>query len=155
MSLNVEVEALRRVPIFKEIDPAKLRILAFISERVSFKPGEHLFHEGEPGDAAYIIMEGVADVVKSTDQGDLTVASLRESDMVGEIAIICDVPRTATVVASTDLNVLTISKENFLKFMTDFPDMALEVMRVLALRLERTTRDLADLQARHPEAASS
>ncbi len=143
MSLETEVDALRKVPLFRGIDAGKLRLLAFISDRTQFHVGEHLCEQGDQGDSAYIILEGSADVVVSTERGERTVATIGANDIVGEIAILCDVPRTATLVAQTDLEVLTVSKENFLKLLEEFPEMALEVMRVLAQRLEKTTRDLA------------
>jgi len=154
LSLDIEVDALRNVPIFRGIDPAKLRLLAFISERIQFQPGENLCVQGEQGDAAFVILDGDADVIVHTDAGDKTVASFSKNDIFGEIAVLCDVPRTATVRAASDMNVLTVSKENFLKLMQEFPDMSLEVMRVLAQRLEATTRDLVALQAQVPKASA-
>lgn len=154
MSLENEVEALRKVPLFRGIDAAKLRLLAFISDRARFTPGEHLCEQGEEGDSAYIILEGAADVVVATDRGKRTVATVGAHDIVGEIAILCDVPRTATLVATTELEALIVSKENFLKLLKEFPEMALEVMRVLAQRLEKTTRDLAVMRAQFSDQAT-
>ena len=57
MSLNEEVEVLRSVPLFAKIEPSKLKLLAFTSERLTFLPGGELFHQGDPGEAAYIISE--------------------------------------------------------------------------------------------------
>ena len=59
--------------------------------------------------------------------------------MVGEIAVLCDVPRTATVKALTELVALRITKDMFLQMIAEFPDMAIEIMRHLARRLEETT----------------
>lgn len=154
MSLEYEVEALRKVPLFRGIDAAKLRLLAFISDRARFTPGEHLCEQGEEGDSAYIILEGAADVVVATERGKRTVATVGAHDIVGEIAILCDVPRTATLVATTELEALIVSKENFLKLLKEFPEMALEVMRVLAQRLEKTTRDLAVMRAQFSDQAT-
>ncbi|MEW5422444.1 cyclic nucleotide-binding domain-containing protein [Amorphus sp. 3PC139-8] len=147
MSLDAEVEALKKVPLFRGVDDTKLRLLAFISERVSFRPGERLCEQGERGDAAYIILDGAADIVIQTSHGNETVATVKQNDVVGEIAILIDVPRTATVVATSDVLALAIAKENFLKLLKNFPDMAIEVMRVLAHRLERTTREVGRLRA--------
>lgn len=146
MSLETEVEALRRVPLFRGIDETKLRLLAFISDRTEYQQGERLCVEGEPGDSAFIILKGTADVLVNTPDGEKTVAQVAENNIVGEIAIICDVPRTASLTAASDMDVLTVSKDDFLKLLTEFPDISLEVMRTLALRLERTTRDLAAAQ---------
>ncbi len=72
---------------------------------------------------------------------------MTKNDIVGEIAILCDVPRTATVSATSDLITLKITKEIFFRMLTDFPEMGLEIMRVLAHRLERTTAQLLAARA--------
>ncbi|MEL7528472.1 MAG: cyclic nucleotide-binding domain-containing protein [Pseudomonadota bacterium] len=144
MTLETEVEALRKVPLFHGIDETKLRLLAFISERTEYTSGERLCSQGEEGDSAFIILSGAADVLVDTPEGEKKVAQVAENSIVGEIAILCDVPRTATLVAADNMDVLTVSKDDFLKLLKEFPDISLEVMRTLALRLERTTRDLAD-----------
>jgi CRP-like cAMP-binding protein len=144
MLLNDEVKMLRQVPMFSGIAPAKLKLLAFTSERVAYRCGEVLFHQGEDGDAAYVILRGQADVLVNTPQGEVKVAELSENSVVGEIAILCDIARTATVRAVTPVEALRISKENFCKMMMDFPEMMVEVMRVLASRLSQTTAELAE-----------
>lgn len=147
MTLDSEVAALKKVPLFRGIDDQKLRLLAFISERVSFQDGEALVEQGEQGDVAYIILKGTADVVVATGAGEQRVAQVGENDVVGEIAILIDIPRTATIRATSDILALAVSKENFFKLLQNFPDMGVEVMRVLAHRLERTTAELGRLKA--------
>ncbi|MCA1297515.1 cyclic nucleotide-binding domain-containing protein [Stappia indica] len=147
MTLDAEVDALRRVPLFRGIDATKLRLLAFISERTRFADGERLCSQGEDGDSAFIILDGAADIRVNTPDGEKTVAQLGQHSIVGEIAILCDVPRTATVVAAGEMDVLTVSKDDFLRLLKEFPDMSLEVMRTLAQRLERTTQDLVALKS--------
>ncbi|MEQ9122701.1 MAG: cyclic nucleotide-binding domain-containing protein, partial [Alphaproteobacteria bacterium] len=142
MSLHEEVELLRNIPMFAKIEPSKLKLLAFTSERLTFRDGEILFRQGDPGDAAYIIVSGRAAVIVDTPGGQLQVAELKKNDFVGEIAILCDVPRTATIAANSELTTLKISKDLFFRLVTEFPQMAVEIMRVLAQRLEKTTTDL-------------
>jgi CRP/FNR family transcriptional regulator, cyclic AMP receptor protein len=142
MSLKEEAELLRRIPLFAEIEPAKLKLLAFTSERIGFAPGQYLFHQGDMGDAAYILIEGEAAVVMQTAAGPRVVARLGRNDVVGEVAVLGDVPRTASVRAETPLTVLRISKEAFLGLLRDFPQMAVCMMRVVAQRLENTTGQL-------------
>ena len=142
MSLNEEVDLLRNIPLFTRIESSKLKLLAFTSERLTFRPGQNLCVQGDMGDAAYIIIEGDADVLVDTPNGTITVAQVGKNDFVGEIAILCDVPRTATVRATSDLTALKISKDLFFRLVLEFPQMAVEVMRVLAQRLERTTSQL-------------
>ena len=146
MSLNEEVELLRNIPMFARIEPSKLKLLAFTSERLTFQSGQDLCVQGADGDSAFIIIEGDAEVIVDSPNGPMTVAAMGRNDVVGEIAILCDVPRTATVRATTDLTALKISKDLFFRLVTEFPQMAVEIMRVLATRLNVTTAQL--LQAR-------
>lgn len=143
MALNEEVELLRRVPLFANIDPAKLKLLAFTSERLTFKPGQNLFRQGDSGDAAYVIISGEADVLAETDAGEVPITTVGANAFIGEIAILCEVPRTATVRARDRLETLRIDKEHFLRLIREFPEMAVEVMRELASRLTRTTAELS------------
>jgi len=152
MSLNEEVELLRSVPLFANIEPSKLKLLAFTSERLTFPKGQALFNQGDIGDAAYVIISGDADVVIDTPSGPLTVAHVGKNAFVGEIAILIDVPRTATIMPSSDLETLKISKDLFFRLMTEFPEMAVEVMRELARRLEQTNLQLSDANRRLAEA---
>ena len=147
MSLNEEVEVLRRVPLFARIDPAKLKLLAFTSERLVFPSGSELFRQGDPGDAAYIILDGEADILVDSSEGEIVVAEVGRHEFVGEVAILIDVPRTATVRARTDLSTLVVTKETFLGMAADFPDVAIEIMRELAQRLADTTAQLTAARA--------
>lgn len=144
MSIVEEVELLRRIPLFTKIDPTRLKLLAFTSDRVRFEPGQILFEQGEGGDSAYVIIEGSADVSVNTPAGPLTVATIDKHELVGEIALLCDVPRTATVTAKTELVALQISKDLFYRLVAEFPEMAMEIMRDLARRLDQTTSRLRE-----------
>lgn len=148
MSLHEEVEALRSIPLFAKIDASKLKLLAFTSERVNYDPGQDLFKQGDPGDAAYIILDGEADIIVDTPGGELVVASMKKNDFVGDIAILCDVPRTATVRATKPLSTLVITKDLFFQLVTEFPDMSVAIMRELAQRLHKTTQDLLAARAK-------
>lgn len=142
MSLKQEFELLRRVPFFAEIEPAKLKLLAFMSERVAFDPGKRLCRQGDPADAAYLIIDGHAEVLVETPGGPVVVATLGSNEIVGEIAILCNIPRTATVRAKDRLVTLRISKEPFMRMVREFPNMAVSIMQELALRLEATNNQL-------------
>lgn len=147
MSLVQEVDILRQIPLFANIDTAKLKLMCFASERLVFKPGQTLCKQGDVGDAAFIIIAGTAEVIVDSPGGPLSVAELGANDIVGEIAILCDVPRTATVQAKTEVTSLKITKDLFFRMITDFPEMGIEIMRVLAHRLEQTTAQLREARA--------
>jgi len=153
-TLSEEVDVLRRIPLFAAIDPGKLKLLAFASDRMTYRDGQPVFHQGEVGDAAYVIVKGAAKVIVEVGDEEIEVAQLGENAVVGEIAILCDVPRTATLKAKGELVVLKIKKEHFLGLITDFPKLGVQVMRELAMRLSRTTSELTDAR-RQLELATS
>lgn len=144
MNLQEEVDCLRRVPMFAKVDPARLKLLAFTSDRIVFQPGDTLFRQGEAGDAAYFIIGGTAEVAIESRDGQISVAAIQENQIVGEIAILCDIPRTATVRAVSELVTLRIAKDKFFSLVEEFPEMALEIMRAMAHRLELTTMRLRE-----------
>ena len=148
MQLNDEVELLRKVSLFSGIEPAKLKLLAFTSERLHFDKGQSLMRQGEMGDAAYLILSGEADVLTDTADGLVKVASIGRNGFVGEMAILRDQPRTATVTAVTEVSTLRITKESFFQLIEDSPKIAIELMRILAQRLESTTMDLTGARAK-------
>lgn len=149
MMLKEEVGMLRQVPLFSGIEPAKLKLLAFTSDRVSYRDGQDLFRQGDEGDAAYVILSGEADIIVDSDAGPITVAHVGPNSIVGEIAILCDVSRTATVRARGPVETLRIRKDHFLRMLREFPEMTIEIVRVLANRLSSTTAELAEAKSNH------
>jgi CRP-like cAMP-binding protein len=142
MSLLQEYELLRRIPLFAEIEPAKLKLLAFMSERVGFDAGKNLCRQGDPADAAYLIIDGEAEIILEGPAGPITVATLGANEIVGEIGILCDLPRNATVRAKNRLVALRIAKDPFTRMVREFPNMSVSIMRELAHRLELTNNQL-------------
>ena len=147
MNLNEEVEVLKGVPLFSKIEPAKLKLIAFTSERMTYGSGQEVCHQGNPGDAMYVILGGVADVLIDTDKGQIRVAELKKNGFFGETAILCDAPRNATIKASESLLTLKIKKDMFYKLVSEFPAVAIEMMRELAHRVEDTNQKLRDATA--------
>ena len=142
MSLEQEVELIRQFPIFGKIQPAMQKLLCFSAERLAYDPGQVMFNAGESADAAYVIIEGTAEISVPTPAGPIVVNTVGRNDIVGEIAIFGDVPRTATVKAVTRMETLRISKELFVKVIRENPDAAIELIRILASRLANTTNQL-------------
>jgi CRP-like cAMP-binding protein len=135
MSLEQEVELIRRFPIFSKIQPAMQKLLCFSSERLTYEAGQVMFRAGDAADAAYIAVP--------TSTGAILVNSLQRNDIIGEIAIFGDVPRTATATAVTRMEALRISKDMFFNVIRENPDAALELIKILAGRLANTTAQLS------------
>ena len=148
MSIEDEVSVMRRIPLFAHINPQKLKLLAFTSERILFEAGQTVFRQGDEGDAAYVIIEGEADVLVETPKGPIAVARMERNAIVGEVAILCDVPRTATIKAISRLDTLRITKAQFLELLTEYPELSIEIMKILAQRLAKTSLELSDARSR-------
>jgi CRP-like cAMP-binding protein len=149
MLLKDEVGMLRQVPLFSGVAPAKLKLLAFTSDRVTYAPGQILFRQGDVGDAAYVVLSGKAEVMVDSPTGQIKVAEVDPNSIVGEIAILCNVSRTATVRATTAVEALRIRKDHFLRLLGEYPEMTVEIMRVLADRLSHTTAELTEERSKH------
>jgi len=142
MSLEQEIELIRQFPIFSKIQPAMQKLLCFTSERLTYDAGQVMFNAGDVGDAAYIIIEGNVEISVPTPAGPIVVNTLGRNDIIGEIAIFGDVPRTATAKALARVETLKISKELFIKVIRENPDAAIELIKILAMRLVNTTSQL-------------
>ena len=139
-----EIDVLASVPMFAGLDRSRLILLSFASERFSYEEGETVFLQGEIGDNAYVVLEGEADVILETLDGPKKLVTMAKNDLFGELALLCDAPRTATIKAGSDLTLMSISKDIFVKLVAEDVDMSARLTRSVADRLERTTRDLSD-----------
>ena len=143
MTIETEVQSLRQVSMFRDIDPAKLKLLAFTSERLSYEKGDVLFRQHEVSDSTYVVVEGKVEVWLEAAQKDrIRLAELGAGAMVGEMGVLCDQPRSATIEASSHVVALKISRDVFFDLLRQFPQMSVAVMRDLALRLDATNAKL-------------
>jgi CRP/FNR family cyclic AMP-dependent transcriptional regulator len=142
MSLEQEVELIRQFPIFSKIQPAMQKLLCFSAERLTYDAGQVMFNAGDSADAAYVVIEGTVEISVPTPSGPIVINTMTKNEILGEIAIVGDVPRTATAKAVTKLETLKISKELFIKIIRENPDAAIELIKILASRLASTTTQL-------------
>jgi putative ABC transport system ATP-binding protein len=147
-----EIRVLRAVPIFGDLDTARLKLLAFTGERVAFAPGDVLFRQGDESDAAYVLLSGTADVViEAGDDGPLRVSGVAQNAIVGEMGLVTDDPRSATVVATSAIDALKLRKDVFLALLAEFPKMALSVTRLMVRRLRDNVASTGPFERRDGE----
>lgn len=146
MDVSDEAEMLQNVPLFSGLSAPERKLLAFTSQLQTFAPGEALMHVGEIADCAYVILEGDVEVFATTGAGEFVVATLGPTMMVGEIGVLIDAPRTATVRAKAPVRALRISPDVFLRLASGKPDRALHVMRALSEHIRNDLVTLASLR---------
>jgi CRP-like cAMP-binding protein len=107
-------------------------------EAVSFAAGQFVFKAGDPGETMYIITEGEVEIL----DGSTTLETAGPGSIVGELALIDDEPRSATVVAKTDCRLVAVDRRRFEYMVQETPFFGLAVMKVLADRLRKTNARL-------------
>lgn len=128
------LELLQRVPVLERLDLPRLRVLSGMCHVERFPQGHRIITEGEVGHKLYIIRTGQVKVTKHVDYHVYTLATLKHSDFFGEIALLKNVPRTATVTADTAVECLTIDGHDFLRFYGEFPPHIRDDMQMIILK---------------------
>jgi len=149
MLLNDEVQLLRKVPYFCRVDPCKLKLLAFTSDRVCYEPGQELFAQGENADAAYVILSGIAELITHSSGEDVKVGEASCNSIIGEMCLISSCSQAVTARAKTEVEALRIAKDTFFKVIADNPRINMEISRTLAENLRGSRFDGADRVNHH------
>jgi putative ABC transport system ATP-binding protein len=105
---------LRKCPLFKDVSPSDLTDIAQRMQREEFPPGYIICKQGDPGDRFYVIDEGTVNVLIESASGTRGAATLGSGRFFGEVALLRDEPRNATIVTDSSVSTYTLSKENFL-----------------------------------------
>ena len=133
---DAKVELLKRVPLFADCSKAELRELAKSADEIDLREGTVMTREGRPGREFFVLIEGTARVTKDGQQ----VAELKGGDWFGEIALITNRPRTATVTATSAVDVLVITDRRFRSVVETMPTIALKVLSSVGERLGHDAR---------------
>lgn len=141
-ALSSEARSLQELPLFANLDATKLKFLAFTSERLTYNPGEILMQQGDDGEDAYVILDGAAEVVIETEGKEQVLFELGANKLVGELALLCDSKRTATVRARKTTTALRLNRDVFSEMARQDPHFSFEMTRDLGRRLILTTSEL-------------
>jgi CRP/FNR family transcriptional regulator, cyclic AMP receptor protein len=132
---DAKVKLISHVPLFDGCSGRELAQVAAIAEQVDVPEGTELIHEGDPGRDFFAVIEGSVEVRK----GKRRVATLGSGDFVGEIALLTDAPRTATVRASSPVSALRVTQKGFATLLESSPRMKDKVLKALADRVASTS----------------
>ncbi len=127
---------LRQVPIFGNLAPEDLEPIANLSGERLFAPGDYICREGEIGDELFVIVEGQVQVVKQSNGTVHPVRTLQVGEQIGELAILREQPRSASVIADgANVRTLVLQGDALCAILRDRPQVALAMLSVLAQRL--------------------
>jgi CRP-like cAMP-binding protein len=131
VSKNLKVAAIARVPLFSRLSKGELARIAQLADEVDLPVGKMLTKEGSSGREFFVLLEGSAEV----ERGGQPIATMRGGDFFGEIALVTDVPRTATVTTTTPVRALVITDRDFRNLLRDSPAIQGKVLEAVASRL--------------------
>lgn len=137
------IDQLARSEIFSDLERGCLSCLAAIATPVSFKKGQEIFIEGDKGDSFYQILEGSVGIGKKDEAGtQRQLAVLKENDILGEMALLTDSPRSATARCLTDVRLLRILRSDFQKQIKPGEGQGYQILMHLVGVLCRRLRDM-------------
>ncbi len=128
---------LRKSPLFEGLSDEELQRLMDMAKPVSLRAGNILMRQGEPGDAAHVVIKGEFEIQKQTGQSVIKIDVRNPGDVVGEMALLSHAPRNATVIAKTDSETLRIPPEAFEELLLTSTTAAMAVLRWVMARLSQ------------------
>lgn len=128
---NEKVELIKRVPLFSNCSKRELEEIAHIADEIDLREGKEMTKEGSRGREFLVLLDGDADVTKDGH----SINKLGAGDFFGEIALVADSPRTATVTATSPVRALVITDRSFRRLLDEQPEIQRKVLQALAERL--------------------
>jgi CRP-like cAMP-binding protein len=128
---NRKVELLKKAPLFSGCSKKELEQVAMVADEIDFRAGKTLIKEGSPGREFFVLVDGTAEIRRKGRKID----SAGPGDFFGEMALLTDHPRNATVTTTSDVDALVVTARSFRALVESYPLIALKVMRAVADRL--------------------
>ncbi|MCC6192022.1 MAG: cyclic nucleotide-binding domain-containing protein [Anaerolineales bacterium] len=135
--MSNELDVLRRLPLFEALPEADLEQLAAQAQQIEIGPNAVLIEEGAPGDAVYVLLDGELQVTKRSGAHDVKLDVRRPGEFIGEMSLLDNIPRSASVHALRTSRLLTLSKEMFERVLATSPTAALAILRTVTTRLRQ------------------
>jgi len=132
---DAKSDLLKRAPLFANCSKRELAAIGAIADEIDLREGKELTRQGAPGREFFVLVDGTADVVKNRRK----VNTLKAMDFFGEIALIHETARTATVKATSPVRALVITERNFKRLLQEQPEIQRKVLEALAERLAPST----------------
>ena len=154
MAVKSEVELLRKVSLFADVDDAYLQVMAFSSKRVEIKPGQFLVRENKSSSAAFLIVQGNAEAIRQDAEEETFFANLGPGAFVCAKSMVAKLQPNMSVRAKTRLTALRITHELFLRVCKEFPETGAQILDVLSKEVGVSMNELQRVQALFDNAKS-
>ncbi len=142
----MDIASLKYIPLFSELEDDDLQAIAKVAVRQSFRKDNMVLIEEEVGSTMFIILDGRVKISRISDEGrEVILSIMSEGDFFGEMSILDGQARSANVVTLEDSTIMIIHREDFLRMMHDFPQIAINLLKELAHRLRRSDSQIKSL----------
>ena len=143
------IDFIIELPMFTNLNEEELRIIAGRMNFFELQKGEILFREGDKGNFVCYVVEGILEVLKQTESGkEVHIATIPRKRSIGEMSIIDNTPRSATVRAKTDVALVSLTQSGFDEILEQYPQTGISLLkglaRLLSMNLRKTSSRLAD-----------
>ena len=140
---------LKRVSWFEDLDKSSLEAIANAAVEQNYQPGQYIMRQGDTGVGAFIIRSGKVEVLQERDGKEVTLATLGPGDVVGEMALLDEFPRSASVRATEPVTALGIQRWHFRGILQSHPQLAVALLPILSRRIRNAEGTLPTAAARH------
>lgn len=138
-------ETLRRVPLFAGMQPKQIKSLARWTTTRIYQPGQVIVNEGQTGLGLYCIQSGRVKVSQHAGDGEREIRIMGPGEAFGELSLLSDKPRSATVTAIDQTTAVLLDKGQFLAELRTYPEIALSIIPILVDWLQQADRKIAEL----------
>lgn len=147
LSSMERVIQLKKIPIFSDLQARELAAIGSIVKERAFAAGELIIREGSPGDSLFLVLSGRVEVIKDMDSPNpIRLAEIGADEWFGEMALFDRQPRSASVVAAEDTQLLEVGRFEFEEIMREFPAIAIHACQVFTRRLRELQEKLGKLK---------
>ncbi|MCD6507010.1 SpoIIE family protein phosphatase [Candidatus Poribacteria bacterium] len=129
------ISMLKKAALFHEVPDEVLEHLAFSSQVLEYSPGDVLIEQGDPGDALYLVIEGSVRILRD----GVEITQRGAGECIGEMALIDNAPRSASVVAAEPMRAIRITRDDFWRMIEEYPSVARRLLRLLTSRIRQDT----------------
>lgn len=153
MKNQEKIEVIRNSSFFKDLSEEYIMQIAEVAKEINYKKGEIIFEENTNADAFYIINKGEVEILKKGNSNKEEILAVKRcQDVFGEMAVIDDLPRSATIKARTNVELLRLSKDIFNELMKSFPHISIEIARNICSTVRSTNINyIKDLEKRNKQ----
>lgn len=145
------IDCLNNIALFDKLNINELKIISKHMKTIQIKKGATLFNEGDQGNYVCFVADGKLDVIKKSDTHDaVVITTLSKGRSIGDISILDNFPRSATIKAQTDSKLITLSRKNFDIILDEYPRAGIKILkgmtRLLCLYLRKASGELTEIR---------